>query len=151
MRRLVLVGAVALLAGSAAQTGARAPLNWGPGPPSLPRGAKLAVISGNPSQPGPFAIQLRFPAGYAVPPHSHPSDEHVTVVEGVLSLGMGTVADRWAMKVVRRGGSIVTPANMAHYASTTQGATVLIRAQGPFQVTYVNRRDDPRLKRQRAT
>ena len=51
MRRLVLVGAVALLAGSAAQTGAKAPLNWGPGPPSLPAGAKLAVVSGNPAQP----------------------------------------------------------------------------------------------------
>jgi len=151
MRRLVLVGVVALLAGSATQTGAKSRLNWGPAPPSLPKGAKLAVISGNPNQPGPFAIQLRFPAGYSVPPHSHPSDEHVTVVEGVLSIGMGSVADRWAMKVVRRGGTIVAPANMAHYASTTQGATVLIRAQGPFQVTYVNRRDDPRLKRQRAT
>ena len=64
----------------------------------------------------------------SVPPHSHPSDEHVTVIEGVLSIGMGSVADRWAMKVVRRGGSIVAPANMAHYASTTQGATVLICA-----------------------
>jgi quercetin dioxygenase-like cupin family protein len=151
MRRLVLVGAVALFAGSAAQTGAKTALSWGPGPPSLPRGAKLAVVSGNPNMPGPFAIQLRFPAGYSVPPHSHPSDEHVTVIEGVLSIGMGSVADRWAMKVVRRGGSIVAPANMAHYASTTQGATVLIRAQGPFQVTYVNRKDDPRLKGQRAT
>ena len=145
MSRLVLVGAVALLAGSAAQIGAKPSLEWGPGPPSLPKGAKLAVISGNPNQPGPFVIQLRFPPGYAVPPHSHPSDEHVTVVDGVVSLGMGSVEDRGRMKVLGEGKSIVAPANMAHYASTTQGATLLIRAQGPFQVTYVNREDDPRL------
>ena len=94
MRRLVLVGAVALLAGSAAQTGAKTALSWGPAPPSLPKGAKMAVVSGNPRQPGPFVIRLRFPPGYAVPPHSHPSDEHVTVIEGVLSIGMGSVADR---------------------------------------------------------
>ena len=145
MRRLVLVAIVALFAGSAAQTGAKSALQWGPGPPSLPKGAKLAVVSGNPSLPGPFAIQLRFPPGYSVPPHSHPTDEHVTVVDGVVSLGMGSVADRRGMKVLGEGRSIVAPANMAHYASTTQGATLLIRANGPFQVTYVNREDDPRL------
>ena len=145
MRRLVLVAIVAFLAGSAAQTGAKSALQWGPGPPSLPKGAKLAVVSGNPSLPGPFAIQLRFPPGYTVPPHSHPTDEHVTVVDGVVSLGMGSVADRRGMKVLGEGRSIVAPANMAHYASTTQGATLLIRANGPFQVTYVNREDDPRL------
>ncbi len=145
MRRLVLAGVVALLAGSATQTGAKSGLVWGPGPPSLPKGAKLAIVSGNPNLPGPFIIQLRFPPGYAVPPHSHPTDEHVTVVDGVVSLGMGSVEDRGRMKVLGKGRSIVAPANMAHYASTTQGATVQIRAQGPLQVTYVNRRDDPRL------
>lgn len=145
MRRLVLVGAVALLAGSAAQTGAKSALDWGPGPPSLPKGAKLAIISGNPNQPGPFAIQLRFPIGYEVPPHSHPTDEHVTVVDGVVSLGMGSIVHRSDMKILGKGRSIVAPANMAHYASTTQGATLLIRANGPFQVTYVNPKHDPRL------
>ena len=145
MRRLVLVGIVAMLAGSAAQTGAKTPLNWGPGPPSLPAGAKLAVVSGNPAQPGPFVIRLRFPPGYAVPPHSHPAAEHVTVVEGVLSLGMGSDPNRGRLHVLRKGRSIVAPANMVHHASTTQGATLQISSRGPFQVTYVNRRDDPRL------
>ena len=145
MRRLVLVGAVALLAGSAAQTGAKAPLKWGPGPPSLPAGAKLAVVSGNPAQPGPFVIRLRFPPGYAVPPHYHPAAEHVTVIDGVLSLGMGADMNRGRLRVLRSGRSIVAPANMVHYASTTQGATLQISSRGPFQVTYVNRRDDPRL------
>ena len=145
MRRLVLVGAVAMLAGSAAQTGAKTPLNWGPGPPSLPAGAKLAVVSGNPAQPGPFVIRLRFPPGYSVPPHHHPAAEHVTVVDGVLSLGMGADMGRGRLHVLRSGRSIVAPANMVHYASTTQGATLQISSRGPFQVTYVNRRDDPRL------
>lgn len=144
MKRLVLVGVVALLAGSAAQTGAKTGLDWGPAPPSLPKGAKLAVVSGNPGQPGPFVIRLRFPPGYAVPPHSHPAAEHVMVVDGVLSLGMGSVEDRGRMKVLGKGKSIVAPANMAHYSSTTQGATVQVSSRGPFQVTYVNPGDDPR-------
>ena len=144
MRRLVLVGVVVLLAGFAAQTAAKPGLNWGPAPPSLPKGAKVAVVSGNPEQPGPFVIRLRFPPGYAVPPHSHPVDEHVTVVDGVVSIGMGSIADRDLMKVIPKGRSIIAPANMAHFASTTQGATLQISSRGPFQVTYVNREDDPR-------
>ena len=145
MRGLVLVGVVAMLAGSAVQSSAKSGLNWGPAPPSLPKGAKIAVVSGNPAQPGPFVIRLRFPPAYAVPPHSHPADEHVTVLEGVVSMGMGSMADRDRMKVISKGRSIIAPANMAHFASTTQGATLQISSRGPFQVTYVNREDDPRL------
>jgi quercetin dioxygenase-like cupin family protein len=111
----------------------------------LPKGAKIAVVSGNPAQPGPFVIRLRFPPGYAVPPHSHPADEHVTVLDGVVSMGMGSIADRDRLKVIPKGRSIIAPANMAHFASTTQGATLQISSRGPFQVTYVNRDDDPRL------
>ena len=145
MRRLVLVAAFALLGASAAQTGAKSNLIWGPAPPSLPKGAKIAVVSGDPGQAGPFVIRLRFPPGYAVPPHRHPSDEHVTVVDGVPVAWDGSIEDRGAMKVLGRGKSIVAPANMNHYASTTQGATLQISSRGPFQVIYVNPRNDPRL------
>lgn len=145
MRRLVLVGFVALLAGSAAQTSAKQGLTWGPAPPSLPKGAKLAVVSGDPGQAGPFVIRLKFPPGYSVPPHRHPSDEHVTVVHGALTLGMSSVMDGGRRMVLGRGKSIIAPANMNHYASTTQGATIQISSRGPFQVTYVNPADDPRL------
>lgn len=145
MRRLFLVAVVALLAGSAAQSGAKTSLAWGPAPPGLPKGAKLAVVSGDPGRTGPFVIQLRFPPGYEVPPHRHPSAEHVTVVRGALTFGLGPVMGGGRRVVLGRGKSIVAPANMDHYASTTQGATVQISSRGPFQVTYVNRTDDPRL------
>jgi hypothetical protein len=144
MKALVLVSIIALLAGPAVQTNAKGGLAWGPAPPSLPKGARLAVVSGDPSRPGPFVIQLRLPPAYVVPPHSHPADEHLTVLDGVLSVGMGSVMDEGRLKVLGRSKSAVTPANMSHYASTTQGATVQIRSQGPFQIRYVNPADDPR-------
>ena len=149
MKGLVLVGVLAVLAGSAAHSQYYgAPNNpggqrWGPGPAFLPKGAKLAVLSGNPNARGPFVIRLRFPPGYAVPPHSHPSDEHVTVVQGGVELGMGPrVHSRTTF--VNRGGRIVAPANMNHFVSTGAGATVQIAAQGPFAITYANPGDDPR-------
>ncbi len=119
---------------------------YGPAPDSLPPGAQLAVLHGNPAEKGMFIIRLRFPAGYTVPPHSHPSSEYVTVISGNLSLGMGDTLDRSAAKALGPGGFAIAPANMNHYALTDQGATVQISAEGPFAVTYVNPADDPRRK-----
>ena len=78
-------------------------------------------------------------------PHGHPADEHVTVVDGVVSIRMGSIGDRDRMKVAAKGRSIIAPANMAHFVSTTQGATLQISSRGPFPVRYVNRADDPRM------
>jgi quercetin dioxygenase-like cupin family protein len=145
MARALIVAFTALLAGSAAPAQVNPPgLKWGPAPPSLPRGARLAVLSGDPGKEGMFTIRLRFPAGYVVPPHSHPTDEIVTVINGQLSLGMGRNLNRRRASSLVQGGFVVAPAKMNHYAFTRTGATIQITAHGPFQVTYVNPRDDPR-------
>jgi hypothetical protein len=44
-------------------------IKWGDAPPSLPKGAKLAVLYGDPSKGGPFCMRLMAPAGYKIPPH----------------------------------------------------------------------------------
>ena len=121
---------------------------YGPAPDSLPAGAQLAVLHGDPTKAGPFVIRLRFPAGYSVPAHSHPTDEQVTVISGNVSLGMGDRLDRSAAKALGSGSFILAPANMNHYAFTDGGATIQISATGPFQVKYVNPADDPRQKTQ---
>lgn len=147
MRRVLLLGLSVLLAGSSAQSQVNpAQLKWGPAPPGLPAGAQAAVLSGDPDKPGMFTIRLRFPPNYRVMPHRHPSDELVTVIDGQVSLGMGRVfAPRRAASLVR-GGYVVAPANMNHFAFTRGGATIQITAHGPFAITYVNPRDDPRRR-----
>ena len=62
---------------------------WGPAPPMLPAGAQIAVLSGDPTKPAPYAVRLKFPANYAIPAHSHPTDENVVVVSGAFTFGMG--------------------------------------------------------------
>src|SRR5262245_58725822 len=69
-----------------------ASLKWGDAPPSLPPGAKAAVVSGDPSKPGPFVVRLQVPSGYKIAPHWHPGDENVTVFSGTVAIGMG---DTW--------------------------------------------------------
>ena len=118
-------------------------LKWGPAPPSLPEGAQMAVLSGDPGKPGPFAVRLKTPAGYKVALHWHPSDERVTVLEGDFHLQMGTGAGEHA-HAFAPGGYVVLPARMPHAASTQGGAIVQIDSTGPFEIHYVDAKDDPR-------
>ena len=87
-------------------------LQWGPAPPSLPPGARMAVVSGDPAKPGPFTIRLRLPSGFEVAPHFHPVDEHQTLISGRIGHGMGDTVDVKSVKWLRPGQSITLPANV---------------------------------------
>ena len=88
-------------------------------------------------------VRMKLPAGYVIPPHWHPTDEHVTVISGSLALGMGDKVDHKASKTLTAGGYGVAAANMHHFAWTKAGAVVQVNLMGPFAITYVNPADDP--------
>ena len=53
-------------------------------------GNEMAVVYGDPSKAGEmYAVRFRFADGFKVPAHWHPQDEHATVLQGTLLLGMG--------------------------------------------------------------
>jgi quercetin dioxygenase-like cupin family protein len=120
-----------------------ADVKWGQPPPSLAKGAEFAVVSGDPGKAGPFVIRLKFPAGYKVAPHWHPTDEHVTVLSGTMALGMGEKFDEAAMKELPAGSYGVLPAEMRHFAIAKTAATIQVHGMGPFVLNYVNPADDP--------
>jgi len=64
-------------------------LKWGPAPAALPKGAEMAVLSGDPGKAGAFVLRLKMPAGYMIQAHHHPTTEYVTVISGDFALGMG--------------------------------------------------------------
>lgn len=119
-------------------------VTWGAAPPVLPAGAKMAVVSGDPSKAGLYAIRLQMPAGYTIAPHWHPTDEHVTVLSGTFGLGMGETFG--AVKDMPAGSYALLPADMRHFAKAVTAATVQIDGMGPFAITYVNAADDPSKK-----
>ena len=121
-------------------------LKWGAPPPSLPPGAKLAVVSGDPSKAEPFTIRAQMPAGYRIAPHWHPADEHVTVLSGTFGLGMGETFDQAAVKNMAAGGYVALPAMMRHYAVAKTATTIQVHGMGPFVVNYVNPADDQSKK-----
>jgi len=57
-------------------------MKWAAGPASLPPGAQVVMLEGNPTKAEPLTMRLRFPAGYRIAPHTHPAIEHVTVLSG---------------------------------------------------------------------
>ena len=104
----------------------------------------MAVISGDPSKDGPFVIRGQLPPNYVIAPHWHPTDEHVTVLSGSVSMGMGDKVDKG--EELAAGGYAALPARMPHYLTTKTGATVQVHGMGPFVINYVNPTDDPSKK-----
>ena len=152
MKGLALAAAVLSVSGLAYAQGhnhviARpAEAQWGPAPPFIPSGAQIAVLAGDPTKPVPYAVRLKFPANYAIPAHSHPTDEHVVVTTGALSFGMGDkLAKGAAHTTLAVGGFALMPANMNHFAYTTSAeTTIVLYGTGPVEFKYVNPADDPR-------
>ena len=123
-------------------------VKWGPAPPSLPTGAQMAVLDGDPAVAGkPFVIRAKFPDGYRVQPHWHPADENVVVLSGTFMVGMGDKFDDKSMTVLAAGGFARMPKMMHHFASAKGETVIQVHGVGPFQVTYVNSADDPRTKK----
>jgi quercetin dioxygenase-like cupin family protein len=121
-------------------------VKWGPAPPGLPAGAQLAVISGDPGKAEPYVLRAKLPDGYKIPPHWHPTDENVTVLQGTFVAGKGDKFDADAARELPAGSFACMPKAMKHFAYC-KGETILqVHGIGPFEINYVNAADDPRKK-----
>ncbi len=119
-------------------------VTWGPGPASLPAGAQIAVLLGSPAKEGPFVIRLKFPDGFVVPPHRHSKDEFLTVIAGRFGVGTGEKLDRSAVTPLPQASFVHLPAGMPHFAVASGETVVQINGVGPFDVVYMDPKDDPR-------
>ena len=115
--------------------------------PTLPQGAKVAVIEGPLTEAVPFILRLRLPANYEIPAHWHPWIEHATVLSGTLHMGMGDKLDRSKTQPLRAGSVAVIQAKVNHFSWTSEETVVQVHGIGPLVITYVNPADDPRIKK----
>jgi quercetin dioxygenase-like cupin family protein len=121
---------------------------WKTGPPSLPKGAQIAVLEGDPGKEGPFVFRVKVPDGYRVPPHTHPKTERVTVISGIFNIGMGESFDEKATKAMPAGTYGYWEAGMTHFVWTKGETVVQFHGMGPWSIQYVNPKDDPRNQKQ---
>jgi len=117
---------------------------WVKAPAAYPAGAEIVVMEGDSSKPGPYALRLKFPDGYTVPLHSHPVDEHVTVIQGTIFLGVGPTAKRETAMELPAGSFFLIP-SMTQHQVWAKGVTIVqAHSVGPSALVYVNPADDPR-------
>jgi hypothetical protein len=118
-------------------------IKWGDAPPSLPKGAKIAVLNGDPGKPGPFTLRLQAPGNYRIAPHWHTQAENLTVISGTLYLGMGDKMDQESVHPLNAGGYHYLPAKEHHYAFSKGRTVVQVSGDGPFDINYINEADNP--------
>lgn len=119
-------------------------LAWKDGPPSLPAGAKIAVLEGDPAKDGPFVFRVKVPDGYRIPPHTHPKPERITVISGTFHVGMGELFDAAKGKEMPAGTYGTWPAGMKHFVWVKGETVVQFHGEGPWVINYLNPADDPR-------
>ena len=127
---------------------APADMQWmaAPAPTGLPSVVQMTVLSGDPFKAGMFSVRLKVPDGGKVAAHWHPTDEHITVLQGTFAAGMGDKLDESALHDFPTGSYVVMPKRMHHFAMA-KGETILqIHAMGPFVLNYIDPADDPRKK-----
>lgn len=125
---------------------ARDEVTWGPAPDVFPAGAQFCVLHGDPTAAGAmFTVRLKASEGYCFAPHSHPHDEHLTIISGTLLLGNGPTLDRTRATALGPGSYVFLPKEQFHYAWATDDDTEFqVNAIGPFAITYAHPEDDPR-------
>jgi quercetin dioxygenase-like cupin family protein len=119
-------------------------IEWQQFPP-FPKGARLAVIIGNPTQPGPYLIRVRMPVNVRMMPHRHPEDRIYTVISGVFYIGLGDIFDEEALIAYGPGSVVVLPGGQSHFHWARSGEYVTqVTAIGPLGLEYIDPAHDPR-------
>jgi quercetin dioxygenase-like cupin family protein len=113
-------------------------------PAAYPAGLEIVVIEGDLTKPVPFTLRFKFPDGYVLPPHQHPIDEHVTVIQGTFVVGMGASGKRETAIEMPTGSFILIPALTQHYVFAKGVTITQVHGIGPSGIAYVNPADDPR-------
>ena len=117
---------------------------------SFPPEARLAVLVGNPTQPGPYVIRVRLPGGTKIMPHKHPEDRIYTVVSGVFYIGLGEEFDERKLTAHAPGSVLVLPGGQPHFHWAKSGEYITqVTAIGPLGLNYVDPANDPRNLGQR--
>jgi quercetin dioxygenase-like cupin family protein len=112
---------------------------------AFPAGARLAVVVGQPSAPGPYVIRVKVPRGVKLMPHRHPEDRVYTVISGVFYIGLGEQFDANQLQAYPPGSVIFLPGNTFHFHWARSGEYVSqVTGMGPLGLEYLHSEDDPR-------
>ena len=105
--------------------------------PLKPMSEDVEILYGDPEKPGePFVMRIRELPGGVIPPHRHPVDEHITVLQGTLYFAVGDKFERSAMKEIKAGGYAFIPKGSTMFGYTPDAAIVQVHGVGPFHIHW---------------
>ena len=112
---------------------------------AFPPSARLAVVVGHPSEPGPYVIRVKVPSSVKLMPHRHQEDRVYTVMSGVFYIGLGEQFDENGLEAYPPGTVVILPGDTPHFHWAKSGEYVTqVTAIGPISLEYINPQDDPR-------
>jgi quercetin dioxygenase-like cupin family protein len=101
-------------------------------------GAAMAVIHGDPSQPGTYVVRVKFPPHTFSKPHFHPEDRYVVVLKGTWYAGTGDVFDADKAVALKTGSFMFHPAREVHWDGAKDEEVILqITGNGPSGTTLI--------------
>jgi quercetin dioxygenase-like cupin family protein len=110
---------------------------WVDGTAPFPPTVKVAVLEGDPRGTGPWVVRVKFPAGMVLPLHTHPVDEHSTVISGVAWVGTGASADKASGTRLEAGSYYVNPRGVPHWFIAETEVVLQLANTGPWAVVRV--------------
>jgi hypothetical protein len=105
--------------------------------PIHPMSEDVEILYGDPEKPGePFVMRIRELPGGIIPPHKHPVDENITVLQGTLYFAVGEKFDRSAMVELKAGSYAFIPKGSTMFGWTPEAAIVQVHGVGPFHIHW---------------
>jgi quercetin dioxygenase-like cupin family protein len=143
---LALFAAVAIATPAAGQT-AHHPeytattadkLVWRPNPNPALSVVQVAVLHGHPAKEGPLVMRLKFPAGFVLPPHTHPREAQMTVISGAIGHGIGEKVERDKAPLLP-AGSFFLMTTVPHFAWFPEETVVQVNGTGPWVLALIKK------------
>jgi quercetin dioxygenase-like cupin family protein len=141
---IVVSAVVQAQGGSGAKTLTASEIKWGENP-ALPKGTKFVILMGDPKQ-GANVARVQLPANVKIMPHSHTTENIVTVLSGTLLYAEGDKFDAAKLKSYPAGSFVVETANTPHFMTGKGPVVFQVSVPGKSSFDYVDAKDDPRKK-----
>jgi len=118
--------------------------------PLRPMSGDVEILYGDPDAAGePFVMRIRELPGTIVPPHSHPVDEHITILKGTWYFGLGEEFDRARLEELKPGSYAFAPKGASMFGYAPEEVIVQVHGIGPFEIRWhggLRTLDDPDAK-----
>ena len=112
-------------------------IKWKPCPSNLPEGCEMAILEGNPKSNDLFTVRFKLSGKFVMPPHTHPKDERVTILQGNAYVAFGKDVTKEDAKEFGTGDYYVNARESIHTVWTDDNTIIQITGIGPWEANFI--------------